>query len=134
MLKTDQLVLLLEDNVELALLYQTLLEQEGYSVAVGKDGSEGLEFLKQGLRPKLILLDALMPHMNGDEFLEHAMEENLLDRDTVDIVAFSSLDSSADLLKRLSKHVNSCVEKPSDVKSFLALISAHMPASHDSTV
>jgi two-component system response regulator MprA len=63
-------VLAIEDDRDLRTFYRTLLEEEGYDVKVAADGAEALEQLAQrGWRPDLILLDLMMPRMDGYEFL-----------------------------------------------------------------
>jgi CheY-like chemotaxis protein len=49
-------------------MLQRMLEREGFSVAEAADGRAGLERVAEQL-PSLILLDLLMPQMNGFEFL-----------------------------------------------------------------
>jgi putative two-component system response regulator len=48
-------------------LVKSILEED-YEIAIKYDGEEALEYLNQGNRPDLILLDMLMPKMNGRTF------------------------------------------------------------------
>ncbi len=68
-------VLVVEDNKTLNQAYKLILQREGHEVRVAYNGKEGLELVKLA-EPDLILLDMLMPVMNGVEFLEnyHASE------------------------------------------------------------
>jgi CheY-like chemotaxis protein len=68
-------VLVIEDNKTLNQAYKLILQREGHEVRVAYNGQEGLELVKLS-EPDLILLDMLMPVMNGVEFLEsfHAEE------------------------------------------------------------
>ena len=63
-------VLVVEDNKTLNQAYKLILQKEGHTVRVAYNGQEGLELIKLK-EPDLILLDMLMPVMNGVEFLEH---------------------------------------------------------------
>ena len=57
-------ILLIDDDLLLVRMYQKKLENDGYMVATAVDGEQGL--LKVGeFRPDLILLDIMMPKMNG---------------------------------------------------------------------
>jgi signal transduction histidine kinase/CheY-like chemotaxis protein len=47
-----------------------LLESQGYKVATASNGAEALELLRKGLRPRLILLDLIMPVMDGEALCE----------------------------------------------------------------
>jgi len=62
-------VLLVEDDVALALMYQVKLERDGYTVRRAEDGEQALEALA-GELPDLIFLDVRMPRMDGLTFLE----------------------------------------------------------------
>lgn len=62
-------VLVIEDNKTLNQAYKLILQREGHEVRVAYNGKEGLELVKLS-DPDLILLDMLMPVMNGVEFLE----------------------------------------------------------------
>jgi CheY-like chemotaxis protein len=61
-------LLLVEDDYDSRIGLATILKMEGYEVRTAMDGSEALETLRQGFRPGLILLDLMMPVMNGTEF------------------------------------------------------------------
>src|SRR5262245_9886699 len=62
-------VLLVEDDVALALMYQVKLERDGYTVRRAGDGEQAIEILA-GELPDLIFLDVRMPRMDGLTFLE----------------------------------------------------------------
>ncbi|MDP9211708.1 MAG: response regulator [bacterium] len=73
-------ILLIEDDPMLTELYQAKLELEGFEVDICTDGKEGLSQAKR-LRPDLILLDIMLPEMNGFEVLrklrEHAVTRRI---------------------------------------------------------
>jgi CheY-like chemotaxis protein len=58
-------VLIVEDNLDLALTLAMYLELRGHEVAVARDGAEGLAFLRDRPLPSLIVLDLLMPVLDG---------------------------------------------------------------------
>ena len=62
-------VLVIEDNKTLNQAYKLILQREGHEVRVAYNGKEGLELVAL-VEPELILLDMLMPVMNGVQFLE----------------------------------------------------------------
>jgi CheY-like chemotaxis protein len=61
-------VLVVDDDRAIVEALSDLLESEGYTVATATDGIEALEQLQGGLRPCLIVLDLMMPRMDGWDF------------------------------------------------------------------
>jgi len=62
-------VLIVEDNAETRDVLKMVLEINGYAVAMARDGSEALEYLRAGHPACLIILDLRMPIMDGWTFL-----------------------------------------------------------------
>ena len=67
-------ILLIEDDPFLIEIYKTKLIQEGFEVFVVNSGEEGLEFLKEK-ECDLLILDLVLPKMDGWEFLERFKKE-----------------------------------------------------------
>ena len=63
-------ILIVEDDVDLAQLVAETLEIAGYSTAIAANGAEALEHLRMDERPDLIMLDLMMPVMDGWKFRE----------------------------------------------------------------
>ena len=55
-------------------MYRMKFENEGYEVETAENGEVGLELIKK-MKPDIILLDVMMPIMNGDEMLEKLRNE-----------------------------------------------------------
>ena len=62
-------ILVIDDDQAMRLMLETVLLDEGYSVILARNGKEGLE-LAARQRPALVLLDLMMPVMDGWQFLE----------------------------------------------------------------
>lgn len=62
-------ILLIEDDAYVRDLYKTVLEKEGYNVAIAKDGEESLDIVEQD-EYDLILLDIMLPKLTGIEVLK----------------------------------------------------------------
>lgn len=67
-------LLLVEDDVNVAKPYRMLLESRGYTVRYAADGVEGLEAARRE-RPDLLLVDVMMPRMNGISLLQALRED-----------------------------------------------------------
>ena len=83
-------VLIVEDDVELRDMMAQLLTLEGFVATTVSNGREALEYLRQGDRPDIILLDLMMPVMDGWEFRRKQQSDPALA--TVPVVVLSALD------------------------------------------
>ena len=96
-----------------------LLETEGFEVVVASNGQEGLEVMSQMKAPCLVLLDLMMPVMNGEDFLRHVRKNPALDIIPVIIVTASGrmpLPGTQGILK-----------KPFEISDLFATVTAHCP-------
>jgi DNA-binding response OmpR family regulator len=90
-MKKKQNILLVEDDATLSDAFSLLLTKEGFNIIPAFNGKEALEKAKDN-SIDLILLDLLMPVMDGREFLE--TYEN---KDSIPIIVFSNLDAKNDV-------------------------------------
>jgi two-component system sensor histidine kinase/response regulator len=61
-------IAIIEDDQSISQMYRFKFESEGYEVETAENGKLGLE-LAEKMQPDIILLDLMMPEMNGDEML-----------------------------------------------------------------
>lgn len=64
-----QKIAIIEDDMAISHMYRLKFEVEGYEVETADNGKLGLE-LAEFMKPDIILLDMMMPEMNGDEMLK----------------------------------------------------------------
>ncbi len=83
-------VLVVDDDAPVADVFRTELEKLGYVVDVARNGAEGLEKLRTS-KPKLIILDMIMPKIGGREFLEKLRAEKATF--AIPVMVVSHLDS-----------------------------------------
>jgi len=62
------MILLIEDHDDLREALACALEVEGHAVVTARDGNEGLHLLAEGLEPRMIILDLMMPGRDGWSF------------------------------------------------------------------
>jgi predicted ATPase/signal transduction histidine kinase/CheY-like chemotaxis protein len=84
-------VLLVDDEAMVREITRTMLEQQGYSVVEAEGGRAALEALRNGPRPDIVVLDLIMPGMDGWETLARLRE---LDA-TIPVVLLSGFDSGS---------------------------------------
>ena len=63
-------ILIIEDDLFMLDALRTILEDEGYKIHTAENGLVAVDILEKGAHPDLILLDMIMPKMNGWEFAE----------------------------------------------------------------
>ena len=79
-------ILVVDDDMPVASLFKTEFEKLGYEASVATNGNEALTLAKN-LKPKLILLDLIMPKLGGREFLEKLRAEKSIFSTPVMIVS-----------------------------------------------
>lgn len=80
-------ILLVEDDFDVRDMMTIFLESEGYQVTAVENGQEAINFLKQSRTPNLILLDLMMPVMNGWEFRKRQRQDPNLSKIPVIIIS-----------------------------------------------
>ncbi len=70
----DDHILLVDDSREFIIATKTFLEQEGYQITEAHDGLQGLERVAEQ-KPDLIILDVMMPRMDGWETLQRLQSD-----------------------------------------------------------
>lgn len=93
-------IIIVEDEEILKNLLHKKLTAEGYQVDVAEDGEEGLSKIRAD-KPDLILLDIIMPKMNGIEMLEEMVKDDLLKDIPVIVVSNSGQPVEIDRAQKL---------------------------------
>ena len=85
-------VLIVEDDADLREMMAQLLSLEGYRAETAPNGRDALRYLERGDRPDVILLDLMMPVMDGWEFRRRQVEDPTIAG--VPVVVLSAVDPS----------------------------------------
>jgi hypothetical protein len=101
-------VLVVEDDVETQEIIRRLLENAGIQVMVAKNGRVALERLAEG-KPGLILLDLMMPEMDGFQFVDHVRQNEAWR--AIPIVVVTAKDLTAADRLRLNGYVTEIIQK-----------------------
>jgi PAS domain S-box-containing protein len=109
-------VLLVEDDLSTRTLTRTILENAGWKVSEAENGRVALESMARE-RPSLILLDLMMPEMDGFEFADEVRRHP--EWRTIPIVVVTALDLSLADRQRLSGYVETILQKTGDSRELL---------------
>lgn len=118
-------ILLIEDNEELRNLIKAFLERGGYAVAAVSSGEEALGWLGRE-RAKLMLLDIMLPGMDGFALCDKVRKEN-----NIPIIILSACTEKEDQMNGFSLGADDYVEKPVDMDILLAKIGALMRRNYE---
>jgi len=100
MINTDALtILLIEDDPFLLSMYSTKFEIEHYRVLTAEDGEKGIKLADEN-SPDIILLDILMPKVNGFEVLEH-LKKNETTKN-IPVILLTNLNQKDDIERGLA--------------------------------
>jgi len=125
-------ILLIEDEVKLSSFINRGLVAERYAVDVAKDGRSGLE-LAQTYQYDLILLDLMLPGMDGSEVLRRIRKED----SSVPVLILSARDTVQDKVAHIEKGADDYLTKPFAFAELLVRIKALMrrgPVNRASTI
>jgi CheY-like chemotaxis protein len=106
--RRDLPVLVVDDDDEVRQLLRRMLEPEGYAVVEAENGRVALERLDD-VRPSVILLDLMMPEMDGFEFVAEFRRHEAWR--AIPIVVVTAKDLSQDDRERLNGHVQKILQK-----------------------
>jgi len=87
-------ILIIEDDDFLSRMYVAKLEMEGYGLLTAADGEKGLRLIKKE-KPDLILLDLLLPKMDGFTVLEKINQDDSLKQ--IPVIVLTNLSQKSDI-------------------------------------
>lgn len=115
-----QKVLIVEDDSNIAELLHLYLEKEGFEAKVAKDGGKGVEYFRS-FQPALVLLDIMLPVMDGWTVLKKIREES-----ATPVIMLTAKDETEDKVTGLESGADDYIVKPFEMKEVLARIHAVM--------
>jgi CheY-like chemotaxis protein len=112
-------ILIVEDEPMIRESLREALEFEGYKVFTAVNGRDAIETLSHIPHPCLILLDLMMPVMNGWEFLSHRCEDDFLAKIPVAVV------TAAGEAKAQNLNAQVVIKKPIELELLLKWVSRY---------
>ncbi|MCK5719953.1 MAG: response regulator, partial [Thiomargarita sp.] len=113
-------VLIVDDDVRNAFALVTFLEEKDMRIAIGNNGKEGLELLEQHSDIDLILMDIMMPEMDGYETIKHIRKK--VGYRHIPIIALTAKAMKGDKNKCIEAGANDYLTKPVDTEKLLSLM------------
>ena len=113
-------VLVVEDEANIATAIRFNLEREGFDVHTAEDGEQALESAGR-LRPDLVILDLMLPLLNGTEVLRRLRRDS-----DVPVLVLTARSSEADRVRGLDLGADDYITKPFSVAELLARVRAHL--------
>ena len=119
-------VLIVEDEADLAWVEQFNLESEGYEVQVALEGRSAIEAL-HSFGPDILVLDVMLPHVDGWEVLAHAQQ--LPDPDRPKVILVSAVAGISDVAATGELGVGSFLPKPFDMDDLVRMVAEALQAA-----
>jgi DNA-binding response OmpR family regulator len=113
-----------DDDTEIAVLVEILLKREGYDVVIAMNGGEALELIQQK-RPDLVVLDIMMPNLNGYEVVQRLREKKATR--FLPVILLSARAGALDRKYGLRMGADDYVLKPFQAEDLLERIRAVLP-------
>lgn len=120
-------ILVIEDNPTNLELVETILKGFGHTALLAKDGPAGLELARRE-RPDVILIDILMPKMNGDEVAQELKADPDPAVRGIPLIAVTALAMVGDRDKALASGFDGYVSKPLTPVRLMETIDTFLPA------
>jgi len=114
-------ILLIDDDVDFVKATTKVLESKPYEVIVAFDGKEGLEKARSE-KPDLVLLDILMPKVDGFAVADQFKKDGSLSK--IPVVALTSFSDSYG--QPFAFEVSDFIQKPVSPKDLLAKVEKHL--------
>jgi DNA-binding response OmpR family regulator len=112
-------ILIVDDETNIVISLEFLLKQAGYAIEIARNGEEALEKVGS-FQPDLILLDVMMPKINGFEVSRRIRENS--DWHAIKIVMLTAKGREVEVTKGMSLGADAYVIKPFSTKELMATI------------
>jgi CheY-like chemotaxis protein len=118
-------ILLVDDDIRNIFALTSVLEQKGATVLIGRNGQEALDKLDQDPKIDIVLMDIMMPEMDGYEATKRIRKQKRFAK--LPIIAVTAKAMKDDHKKCLEAGTNDYVSKPVDIEKLLSLIRVWAP-------
>ncbi len=117
-------ILIVDDDENNIFLIRCFLEKENFEVSEAISGPRALEMLKEESYPDLIILDVMMPEMDGYQVCQILKEQE--DTKHIPIVMLTARNTTEDVVKGLNAGASDYITKPVNFQELIARIQTHI--------
>jgi DNA-binding response OmpR family regulator len=103
-------VLVVEDDAIISYLLNFRLEREGFDVTLAADGQQACEYLETMTPPSLVLMDVMLPYLDGFELITRLRDK--AEWDDVPVIMLTSKSHEQSIVRALDAGANDYVLKP----------------------
>lgn len=121
--ETADTILVVDDNIHNLQVISRTLENQGYEIMIARSGEDGLAKAQRG-QPDLILLDVLMPGIDGFETCRRLKADP--STQNIPVLFMTALDSTADKLNGFSVGGVDYITKPFQTEEVMARVQTHL--------
>ena len=111
-------ILIVEDDPNISELVQMYLEKEGYTTKIAADGGQAVDLFRQ-MRPDLVLLDIMLPVMDGWGVLRPIRQDS-----QTPVIMLTAKGETNDKVQGLKQGADDYLTKPFEMKELLARVEA----------
>jgi DNA-binding response OmpR family regulator len=117
-------ILVVDDTRNMQLLISDFLNSQGFTVLTASDGREALEVVHQS-QPNLILLDVMMPTMDGYQFITRLRQES-----EIPVIMITAKQQEADIIRGFDLGADDYITKPFKLRELLVRMRAVLRRSN----
>ena len=119
-------ILIADDEPNILISLEFLMKREGFTVLLARDGQEALDVLRRE-RPRLVLLDVMMPRKTGFEVCQELRQDEAL-KDTL-VLMLTAKGRETDVVKGLALGANAYMTKPFSTRDLVQKVREMLEAA-----
>ena len=109
-------ILIVDDEPNIVMSLEYIFKKENYEVFIARDGAEAIEIVENSI-PDIILLDIMMPNVDGYQVLNYLKESEVLSK--IKVIFISAKNKSSDIELGLQLGADKYIPKPFAIKELV---------------
>lgn len=105
-----RIALVVEDDEQIAVLLKYMIERQGFSVVMARDGRAAQEMIETGVAPAIAIVDIMLPYIDGFQLV--AMIRAKPEWKNVPIIMLTARSQEGDIVRALDAGANDYIVKP----------------------